>query len=85
MNVENLEFESIDEIYEILRNNLSGSYNRLLDTCNEIENNKKPVQEVINNILEYCFLSYHTIDAILQIQLGIIKKDNHSNISPGRG
>lgn len=73
-----IEFESMEEVYEIMRDNLEAAHIKLFDTVKDIGEDKKAIYEVLNDILEFCNLTYFTMDAMLQIQLGILKKTNPS-------
>lgn len=77
MNEEILEFETIDEVYEILRKNLQDSHNSLIDTVNDIKENEANPLLILDNILNFSMITYHTLDAMLQIQLGIIKNNEN--------
>lgn len=77
MKEEILELETVDELYELLRKNLQDSHLELFKTVGEIEKNEKPLFEVINDILNFSAITYHTLDAMLQIQLGILKSNQN--------
>ena len=81
MNEESVQVDSIEEVYKAMRNNLGDTHDRLLNTIRQINAEKKPAVEIMNNVLELCSLTYNTIDAMLQIQLGLIKENEniHSN------
>ena len=74
---EDIHIETMDEVYEVMRDNLANTFTKLTDTIQDIEDNKKPSYEVINDILRFCTITYSTLDAMLQIQLGIIKDKEH--------
>ena len=73
MNEETLQIDSMEEVYEVMRTNLGTAHEKILNTIQDIGDEKKAVYEVLDDILEFCNISYFTLDAMMQIQLGIIK------------
>lgn len=81
MSEDTIQVDSIEEVYKTMRENLRDTHDRLLEAIREINAEKKPAVEIMNNVLELCSLTYNTVDAMLQIQLGLIKgnENMHSN------
>ena len=73
MNEEILEFETMDEVYEIMRKNLHDSHDELVKTLEKIDNEELPPLAILSELIKFSSLTYNTLDALLQIQLGIIK------------
>jgi len=77
MNKETIQIDSMEEVYDIMRTNLGAAHEKILNTIQDIGDEKKAIYEILDDILEFCNISYFTVDALIQIQLGIIKNTEH--------